>query len=362
MVMSDKTRGLIRLGFSLVAISLVFLSGTAFATADPNPLNSKYPTEVSVSRMSAPADGVSKIDFEVFIFGYKCLGETTPSETALCTDGSTSNTKMPLDNRLIGIYDYGYESSVIYTGTTLEIGQRFLMSDSNGKATFQLAATSPGVKKLQFSDHKVGVVPSWASTQEVTFTQVPVSADTSTSKAPSAPILTKVEVSGKTINSSEIILMDTTQTLDLTGTTVANGQISLDISAKTSQKKTVKADKDGKWSYGFVKPAAGSYVLNASVTDPASGKSSSAVSLISFNVEAAETAKKETKDSSEQTTGSKAGNSKKWLWVAIAGLGLVTIAVTIWQLFRHRKKKQQPVIKDTAPSTEDTTPTPPAES
>ncbi len=125
--------------------------------------------------------------------------------------------------------------------------------------------------------------PSVAKTPAVT-TPTPTSAPTTEATAPTAPIF-NIILAGSTIASTDTPTVQSNKPIVLSGTTLPNGVVNISVHSALHT-YTVTADKSGNWTYTV--PTAdlppGTHHIDATVTDPATGKTSPSSQVLAFSL------------------------------------------------------------------------------
>lgn len=140
--------------------------------------------------------------------------------------------------------------------------------------------------------------------------------------------VTSIEAAGKSVPVGTTFDIGTNDTLNITGKTVAKGEITLTIHSEPKTTK-VTADASGKWTYSVAWLEPGSHYIEAAVTNPATKQTSATTKLLSFNVKGA---------NGETSTKAKKSNNT----IFIIGGALVLLFAGIAGFMFLRKKKNVP--------------------
>jgi hypothetical protein len=303
--------------------------------------------EFSPSPASAPADGQTAITMSVHAYDYKCSApdtygfyheSTDPNYCAANGYGTASVNNLNLS---------GLSATVSGGGNTLSPSSFSL--DSSGRTSFTVKSTVAESKVITIYGYSGSY--SYATTS-VTFTSpaaAPTPASTGTPKKtttttpapvsvapPVAPALATVKVDGTQADIAHSITFDEAKPLVLSGTTVPNGVVTLAIHS-TPKTVTTTADKDGHWSYTVNGLEPGDHYVEATVTDPATNKTSDSAKLLSFKLTAHKT----------PAVAHATPASKKQSYVPlIVGLAVVVVALlgsATWFLWRRLKFYNRPL-------------------
>jgi hypothetical protein len=181
--------------------------------------------------------------------------------------------------------------SVSGSGNTLSASS--VTTDASGNAQVTLSSSVAESKTVKVLDPQSN--DAVKATVAVTFTAppptVPKPVSTTTPKptpaaselaAPTAPTAT-IKVGNLTVKPDEVPTIKSGEPVSLSGKTVANGVITVYVFSEP-KKYTVTADKDGNWSYVVSGLEPGDHHVEAEVTDPASGKTSSRAQVLAFKI------------------------------------------------------------------------------
>jgi hypothetical protein len=100
---------------------------------------------------------------------------------------------------------------------------------------------------------------------------------------PAALTPESMQIDGKAVTPDQKVTMQSDKSMELSGKTVPNGVVNLYVFSEP-KKYTVTADKDGNWTYEVKGLEPGEHHIEAEVTDPATGKTSSRAQVLAFSV------------------------------------------------------------------------------
>ena len=163
-----------------------------------------------------------------------------------------------------------------------------------------------------------------------------------TMAAPETVVANTISVDGNKITSMATFSIKPSQVMQLSGTTVPNGKITLTIHSNPTT-ATVQADASGNWKYTVTGLPSGFHTIYATVTDPVTGKTSSQAKLLSFTVDATPLAST-THPSSAHAM--KSSNLPVLSAVGVVALLLVAVTVILWR----KKHASAGMLPLTAPS------------
>jgi hypothetical protein len=242
--------------------------------------------------------------------------------------------------------------SVSGSGNTLS--RTTIGPDSSGNGTFTLASSVVEAKTVTASP--VPANDGIGTSASVTFANpTPPPAPVAKPKTPAptplpppptppppeTPKPATITADGATLDASKPIEVDEDKPLVLSGKTVANGVVKLYIFSEPKT-ATATADKDGNWTYTIADLAAGEHHIEAEVTDPVTGQTSTRASVLAFTVKAVEKA----------ATVAKETPKKRNLLLPLA-LVFLLIAAAAGGGFWWWKKKRLPKTPPHAPSAPD---------
>jgi hypothetical protein len=279
---------LVFLGTPLLMVPKSYAAGGGVRNAD-----------MHASASSASANGSSTITFTYNYFLYTCSqpnfdgSAIYPSDAGWCEAnnyGTTQTTPTnPSTPDLITVT--GSNNTLSKTSADGSSGSFTLKSTTAESKTVSLhayvydgqpAEQQPVDKSVVVSF----VVPSASAPTPKTTTPTTSQSTTNTPQAPAAPTASSVKVDGTTQDASKAVSVASDKPLLLSGKTVPNGVVTLTIHS-IPKTVTATADKDGNWSYTVTGLEPGDHYVEASVTDPATSKTSPTAKLLSFTVTAA---------------------------------------------------------------------------
>lgn len=317
---------------------------------------SPYVETISASTTSAPANNSSTITFTITSKRYRCSKQypsppaPSPyyvypsSDTSECNSVTSgySSTPYNLSPAVLIPNSWNYTISASGSGNTLSATS--VKTNASGYATVTLRSSVAGSKTVKLISNVKGsytvdsvtvnftaVSSPTSSTPTTSPTQTaPTTNPTTTTKpAPAAPKVDEVMVSGTKVDTAKPITIAQDKPLALSGKTIPNGTVTLTIHS-TPRTVTVKADKNGNWTYTVTDLEAGDHYVEAKVTDPTTKKTSAATKLLSFKVAAAATPITTTTFTPAKSSGSSGAI------IVIGSVALLAIVATIALYVRKR--------------------------
>lgn len=168
------------------------------------------------------------------------------------------------------------------------------------------------------------------------------------SATPETVVANTILVGGAKVTSIQDLTIKPSQTLELSGTTVPNGKITLTIHSNPII-AAVQADANGNWSYTLTGLQPGNHTVYATVTDPNTNQTSASSKLLAFTVSSTPAAK-----ITNTPTNTTKQASPKLLYVSIGVIVVLLLATAV--LFILKKKKNGNIgittIAPTAPTQE----------
>jgi hypothetical protein len=284
--------------------------------------------------------GGAAVVIDVYTYDYRCSGTDTYGSHPESLDPSycASNGYGTASEQPISSAAY---VTVSGSGNTLSASQVSTVG-TNGHTSFTLKSTVAETKTITLSSFLPASPANTFATLTLKFvapvaatptpkptpapTPKPTPVPTPAPTPPRAPVLEAAKISGVAVDSSKPISVDASKPLALSGTTVPGGTVTLTIHS-TPRTVTTTADKDGHWSYTVTGLEPGSHYVEASVTDPVTGKASPAAKLLDFTVAAA-----------RQPAPSQAAAQSWPVGLMAAGVAVVLLAAGGWWLWRRRIK------------------------
>ncbi len=159
-----------------------------------------------------------------------------------------------------------------------------------------------------------------------------------TKTAPPAAPTTDIKLAGTAIDPNEKVTLEYKESLVLSGKTVPNGVVTIYVFSEP-KKYTATADKDGNWTYKVSGLPAGDHHIEAEVTDPATGKTSSRAQVLAFSVAKQLSTTKSSPGASYDTLNSatkKGFSPPAIIGMAIGGL-LVSIALVTGYMWKFKR-------------------------
>lgn len=278
----------------------------------------------------------------LYAYDYACneggsLGLDTKPFT--CADSSQSYER-PNPNDYYWVDVSGSDNTI--TGLINKEGHDSVQTGADGKASFTISSTKAETKTITVSNF-YGFNPELNKSVNITFKDAVVAAPKSTpAPAPEAvvpapdPPKASVEIQGKASTESTIALSNK-QPLVLNGTAAANTTVTLYIFSDPKQ-ATVTADANGNWTYTVSGLEPGNHHVEAEVTDPKTGKTSSRVTLATFSV--AQPVKVAVVPKKVEAPSS----SVAWPLFAVGAAAVAAIAGGVWWFIRRKKAASGPVV------------------
>lgn len=333
-------------GILLVTASLVLAVTTTKTVAAATP----YVDTITASPTSAVADGTSAITLTITSQVYRCSKEYISywpdplryyvyphTDTSECTSYFGPSGIAPHDLSPAELVPYGNQAyNITASGSGNNLSASSITTDANGHATVTLTSTVVETKTVQLISTSRGTV---VATMTVAFTATPspakktapqVQSPVSMAVPPATPTVNAVTVDGIKVDTSKPLKIAQDKQLVLSGTTVANGVVTL-TTHSNPQTITTVADSNGNWSYSVTELAPGDHYIEASVTDPATNQTSASAKLLAFTV-------KTPAPASTQSTPV----HKPARWPYVVGIALLATAIVagwfIWKKHAHAKE------------------------
>jgi len=289
----------------------------------------------SVLQLTSSASSATvghSVTVSVYAYQYAChdgvtLGINTHPFT--CSDGSQSFINPTNGYFWISITGSNNTTS----GLASDGGHDAVITGADGKAQFTLSSTTAEAKSITVT-HTNGFYTDQNKTITVTFKKVaaPAPAPVVVVPAPDPPKVS-VEVQGKATQEATIALRNK-QPLVLKGTTVANATVKLYIFSEPRQ-ETVVADGSGNWTYAVSGLEPGQHHVEAEVTDPKTGKTSTRATLVAFTV-----AQPPKISPAKKVTGSSPAGA--WLVLAAEAIAVAAAGGGAWWWLMRRNKPAVP--------------------
>jgi hypothetical protein len=268
---------------SMVAMATLLPSSLAHAAGAHD--NARF----TASQTAAAADNNSAITITVFVYddAYLCANGQVRGSQYDCVNNGGGGEGTPYEEPVHGI---NFAIAVTGSGNTLSASS--ITTDSSGHAAFSLKSSVAEAKTIS-----LGTEPGTGAqgSISVTFT-APTTASspkaTAKSSTPTPPPVINppaaltpesIEIDGKAVTADHKVTMQSDKAMVLGGKTVPNGVVNLYIFSEP-KKYTVTADKDGHWTYAVKGLEPGEHHVEAEVTDPTTGKTSSRAQVLAFSV------------------------------------------------------------------------------
>lgn len=159
----------------------------------------------------------------------------------------------------------------------------------------------------------------------------------STSTKPEVPVTKLLNSEGEEIESdTELAKFAENETITISGTTVANGEVNLYIFSEP-QEASVVANNEGAWSYTIEDIEPGTHHVEAEVTDPATGATSDRTQVLAFEVVQSEASAQEEIPESVAPISEESSSSQLGLILAV-GTSVLLLALGLGGLILYRKK------------------------
>jgi hypothetical protein len=206
------------------------------------------------------------------------------SETPSCNPGYTYTEEHP-----------NWSMGIAVSGSGNNLSSSKFTPDHAGNAQVSLSSSVAEAKSVTVTNNG-GVL----GTKSITYT-VPASSNPTTTKKAASPTPTppppvvnlpatltpeSIQIDGKAVTADQKVTVQSDKAMELSGKTVPNGVVSLYVFSEP-KKYTVTADKDGNWTYAVKGLEPGEHHIEAEVTDPATNKTSTRGTILSFAVQAA---------------------------------------------------------------------------
>lgn len=330
---------------------------------------------IAQSAGSVVANGSASVTITVNGYSWMCGpgldNGTYVADPNTCAGGSVGAVRSNQAGQPVNVTISGSGNTITPSSTT---------TDAGGNAVFTIKSTVVETKTLQIYAPIAPGPAVLVGTKTVSFT-APVTSSGSSSSTPSAPaaaakattaaptatptttptptpaaaaqaalpvMAASVQVAGANVKSTDKPTVKSNEPVELSGKTVPNGVVSIYVFS-TPKKYTVTADKDGNWSYKVAGLPVGDHHIEATVTDPATGKTSAQVKVLAFTVSKAATATKQAASVSKSSNNSNLG--------AALGVSLFIIfAGVVGFLLLHKRKSSQQNIVQTKPEITSNTP------
>ena len=216
-------------------------------------------------------------------------------------------------------------------------------TDYSGKGTTLASTTCPAYAASSSASSSSKTNASGGNVSSPSSGSASANSSQTTTTSDSVKVST-ITNNGSKVDPTKLISVKEGDPLVLSGKTVPFGVVTLIIHS-TPKTVTTISDKDGNWSYSITGLVSGNHTVQASVKDPATGKSSTPSQLLAFTVEPA--------------TALAGPKSHKSYFVVAAALVVLLAGGGSWYLW-HRKKTTTKTVNP--PPAGPTIPTPPQES
>jgi hypothetical protein len=245
----------------------------------------------TASRSTAAADNNSAITITVFVYddAYLCANGQVRGSQYDCVNTGGGGEGTPYEEP-----SSGRNYAIALTGSGNTLSASTITTDSGGHATFSLKSSVAEAKTIS-----LGTEPGTGAqgSISVTFTaaaatSAPTPKTTTKSSTPTPPPVVNppaaltpesIQIDGKAVTADQKVTMQSDKSMELSGKTVLNGVVNLYVFSEP-KKYTVTADKDGNWTYTVKGLEPGEHHIEAEVTDPATGKTSSRAQVLAFSV------------------------------------------------------------------------------
>jgi hypothetical protein len=271
---------------SLIIAVTVLLAGN-FASAAGAHNNARF----TASRATATADNNSTITISVFVY----------ADAYLCANGQVRGSQYDCVNTGGGGEGTPYEEpssgrnyAIALTGSGNTLSASTITTDSGGHATFTIKSsvaeaktislgTEPGTGALGSISVAFTAAPATSAPTPKTTTKSSTPTPEPVVNPPAALTPESIQIDGKAITADQKVTMQSDKAMVLGGKTVPNGVVNLYVFSEP-KKYTVTADKDGNWTYTVAGLEPGDHHVEAEVTDPTTGKTSSRAQVLAFSV------------------------------------------------------------------------------
>ncbi|HEX8762136.1 MAG TPA: Ig-like domain-containing protein [Candidatus Saccharimonadales bacterium] len=296
------------------------------------------PYYLTLTSSGTSANAGSKIALTAYAYALKCANLVIVLQGEACSDGSTPG-QSPQSNKQLFIS----ASDVTVEGAVPDGDKYYLSTGDDGKVQFTVMSASAGTRQVTVSSS----YPAENGPQSVslTFKSVtvapapkpktaapkPTPAPAPVPDPPKTPEAATLQIDGQDVVDKNNITVESNKPFELKGKTVANGVVKLYIFS-TPREAVVTADAEGNWAYTLEGLEPGSHHVEAEVTDPATQKTSTRGTLVSFTVQEA----KKVTPVSATTQSQKA--SKTWIMWMIGALILIAGGALWWWLNRRKQK------------------------
>jgi hypothetical protein len=308
-----------------------------------------YIDTVTASPSSATIN--STITIDAYIYNYKC---STPDSYGNYYEVEDPNYcashgyGSPIETAVGGLTRY-----IEVSGSGNTVSPASIKANASGHANFTVTSSVAEAKTVTI--YEPGRVKRSSTT--ITFkapasTPAPKKTTTTTPApapevaAPAALTPESIQVDGKSVTADQKVSVQQDKSLIVTGKTVANGVVTIYVFSEP-KKYTVAADKDGNWTYSLSGLEPGDHHVEAEVTDPATNKTSTRGTILSFAVTAPAKATIATTPVTKST---------KNPTVMILGVLLVVLAVIFGYLWFFKRDLLNRIFKNKAKTTIPTTP------
>lgn len=297
---------------------------------------------LTASAASATANGSSAITVTATFYLYECNDGSSSGTTAECDQygegvkGEKSYAKgCPDDTFTVNLNvagDATLSKSTVCSGTTASDTFTVKSSVAGTKTITPIVGWSYSSATKNGTPVTVSFVAPVAAPAPKPKAPVaaPAPAPAPVVEKPAVPTVATIIAGDETVKSDQPISITTAEPLVLNGKTVPNGKVAVYVFSEPKLFETT-ADAEGNWSVKVEGLPEGNHHAEVEVTNPANNQKSDRTKFLEFSVVAAVT-----KATPNVVATTKAGSSKKGIWVGAGIVAVLLVGVAFW-IWRRRQ-------------------------